>query len=42
MASIESILTETRVFPPADAFVRQANVSGMEGYQALCQKAAAD
>jgi acetyl-CoA synthetase len=42
MAAIESILTETRVFPPADAFVQQANVSGMEAYQALCQEAATD
>jgi acetyl-CoA synthetase len=42
MAAIESILTETRVFPPADAFVKQANVSGMDGYQALCRQAETD
>jgi acetyl-CoA synthetase len=42
MADIESILTETRVFPPADAFVKQANVSGMEAYRALCGEAEAD
>jgi acetyl-CoA synthetase len=42
MASIESILTETRVFPPADAFVKQANVSGMDAYQALCRQAETD
>ncbi|HSJ81891.1 MAG TPA: AMP-dependent synthetase, partial [Thiobacillus sp.] len=42
MASIESILTETRVFPPADAFVEQANVSGMDAYQALCRQAETD
>ena len=42
MASIESILTETRVFPPADAFVKQANVSGMAAYQALCHQAETD
>ncbi len=42
MASIESILTETRVFPPADAFVKQANVSGMEAYRALSREAEAD
>ncbi|MDO9635459.1 MAG: AMP-binding protein, partial [Thiobacillus sp.] len=42
MAAIESILTETRVFPPADAFVKQANVSGMEAYQALCRQAETD
>ncbi|MDP2028206.1 MAG: acetate--CoA ligase [Thiobacillus sp.] len=42
MAAIESILTETRVFPPADDFVRQANISGMAAYRALSQKAEAD
>ncbi|MGA9165410.1 MAG: acetate--CoA ligase [Thiobacillus sp.] len=42
MANIESILTETRVFPPADAFVKQANVSGMEAYRALSREAEAD
>jgi acetyl-CoA synthetase len=42
MADIESILTETRVFPPADAFVKQANVSGMEAYRALSGEAEAD
>ena len=42
MATIESILTETRVFPPADAFVKQANVSGMEAYRALCREAETD
>ena len=42
MAAIESILTETRVFPPDAAFVKQANVSGMTAYQALCQQAETD
>jgi acetyl-CoA synthetase len=42
MAAIESILTETRVFPPADAFVRDANVSGMAAYRALCKQAEVD
>ena len=42
MAHIESVLTETRVFPPAAAFVAQANVPGMAGYQALCSRAEAD
>ena len=42
MSNIESILTETRVFPPADPFVKQANVSGMETYRALCREAEAD
>lgn len=40
--SIESVMTETRVFKPADAFVAQANVSGMAAYQALAQAAQAD
>jgi acetyl-CoA synthetase len=42
MATIQSVLTETRVFPPADNFKSHANVSGMEAYQALCAKAASD
>jgi acetyl-CoA synthetase len=42
MASIESILTETRVFPPSAEFQAQANVSGMEAYQALCAEAEQD
>ncbi|MBT9568246.1 MAG: AMP-binding protein, partial [Thiobacillus sp.] len=42
MAAIESILTETRVFPPIDAFAKQANVSGMAAYQALCRQAETD
>ena len=42
MSTIESILHETRVFPPSPEFVAQANVSGMEAYRALCDKAEAD
>ena len=42
MAGIESILSETRIFPPSEAFRQQANVSGMEAYLALCQEAARD
>jgi acetyl-CoA synthetase len=42
MSNIESILHETRVFPPSPEFVAQANVSGMEAYRALCAKAEAD
>jgi len=40
MSNIKSVLNETRVFSPAAEFVKLANVSGMESYQALC--AAAD
>jgi acetyl-CoA synthetase len=42
MSTIESVLQEKRLFPPPDAFVRQANVSGMKAYQALCDEAARD
>ena len=40
--SIDSILNETRVFNPSEAFVAQANVSGMAAYHALSQAAEAD
>jgi acetyl-CoA synthetase len=33
MSDIQSVLHETRKFEPADAFVKQANVSGMSAYQ---------
>ncbi|WP_298015487.1 acetate--CoA ligase [uncultured Castellaniella sp.] len=39
---IESILVENRVFPPPADLVKQANVSGMEGYKALCDEASRD
>ncbi len=39
---IESVLQEGRLFPPPEAFRRQATVSGMEQYEALCAEAAAD
>jgi acetyl-CoA synthetase len=40
--TIESVLQETRVFPPSDAFVKQANVSGIAAYRALCEEAEKD
>jgi acetyl-CoA synthetase len=40
--TIESVLQETRVFPPSDAVVREANVSGMAAYRALCDEAGED
>ncbi|MFM9966948.1 MAG: acetate--CoA ligase [Burkholderiales bacterium] len=40
--TIESVLHEDRLFPPSAAFVKQANVSGMAAYQALCDEAARD
>src|SRR6266850_2583135 len=42
MSTIESVLHENRVFPPAADFVKQANVSGMPAYQALCAEAEKD
>ena len=40
--SIESVLTETRVFEPSADFVKSANVSGMQAYQQLCAEAKSD
>jgi len=40
--TIESVLHETRVFPPSAAFVKQANISGMEAYHRLCAEAEKD
>ncbi|PTR17287.1 acetyl-coenzyme A synthetase [Nitrosospira sp. Nsp2] len=42
MSAIKSILHETRVFPPSAEFVSQANLSGMESYEALCAEAERD
>jgi acetyl-CoA synthetase len=42
MSTIESVLTETRVFPPSEKCVKEANVSGMTAYEALCGEAAKD
>lgn len=42
MATIESVLTETRIFPPSAEFSRNANVSGMSQYQSLRAEADAD
>jgi len=39
---IESVLEESRVFPPPEAFVRQATIAGMEQYEAMCADAARD
>ncbi|RTZ42517.1 acetate--CoA ligase [Candidimonas sp. SYP-B2681] len=36
---IESILTETRVFPPFPNLVPDAAISGMDAYHVLCQEA---
>jgi len=42
MSSIDSVLKETRLFPPSDDFRTKANVSGMECYHTLCEKANSD
>ncbi|MEN9781665.1 MAG: acetate--CoA ligase [Pseudomonadota bacterium] len=42
MSAIESVLVENRVFPPSEATVKAARVSGMAGYEALCAEAAKD
>jgi len=41
-ATIETVLNETRVFPPPEALVKQANISGMAAYEAMCAEAASD
>ena len=42
MSEIESLMHEHRVFPPSDEFVKNAAVSGMDAYIALCQEAEKD
>ena len=41
-SSIKSVLTETRSFPPPEAFARQAHVKSLAEYEALYARAAAD
>ncbi len=40
--NIESVLVENRVFPPSEATVKAARISGMAAYQALCDEAERD
>jgi acetyl-CoA synthetase len=42
MANIESVLRETRLFPPSSEVVASANISGEAAYQALLDEAARD
>jgi len=42
MSSIQSVLTETRVFEPVADFKQNATVSGLEAYKALCKEAESD
>src|SRR5258708_25459389 len=41
-STIESVLQEKRVFPPSPAFVKQANLSGMEAYRKMVAEAEKD
>src|SRR4051812_27336056 len=41
-STIESVLQETRVFPPSPALIKQANISGMDAYRKLCAEAEKD
>jgi acetyl-CoA synthetase len=41
-SNIETVLQETRVFPPSPQMVKQANISGMEAYRKLCAEAEKD
>jgi acetyl-CoA synthetase len=40
--TIVSVLQENRVFPPSEAFVKQANIPGMDAYRKLCAGAEKD
>src|SRR4029079_14653607 len=42
MANIEAVLQETRVFKPAEAFVKQANIPGMDAYRKMVAEAERD
>jgi acetyl-CoA synthetase len=42
MSTIESVLQESRAFPPPESFVKQATISGMAAYKALCDEAGRD
>ena len=41
-SAVESTLVENRVFPPSEATVKAARISGMDGYNALCAEAEKD
>ena len=42
MSTLESVLQENRLFAPSADFVKQANISGMAAYRALCAEAERD
>ncbi len=39
MSTLDSILKETRLFPPSDEFRHRATISGMAAYNDLCEQA---
>ncbi len=39
MATLDSILKETRIFEPSEEFRRKATISGMDAYNRLCDQA---
>ncbi len=42
MSAIESVLVETRVFPPSDTAMKGARIAGMPAYDKLCREAEDD
>ncbi|MEW5782884.1 MAG: acetate--CoA ligase [Pseudomonadota bacterium] len=42
MSAIESVMQESRVFPPSEEVVKKATISGMAAYEALCKEAEQD
>ena len=41
-SNIESVVTENRIFPPSDAVMKSATISGRAAYDALCAEAEQD
>jgi acetyl-CoA synthetase len=42
MTTIDSVPLQSRTFPPAEAFVKQANIPGLAAYKAMCAEAESD
>ena len=41
-SNIESVVTESRIFPPSEAVMKSATISGRAAYDALCAEADQD
>ena len=41
-SNIESVVTENRIFPPSEAVMKSATISGRAAYDALCAEADRD